>query len=137
MLRLLVIVVLVMGVTGLAVAQSSPNVSVTAATSQVQSGNNVKFNFALSSNPGYKVYFKFKWKDNEYIASATYSQGYAYSFPCNSLNKGAHTVTILASGSQTNESTSNAADNAGVTYLGNPAYNIGSPNSATSTCNAL
>ena len=121
---------------GSAMAQSPPNATIATTTSQVQVGDDVKFKATISTDPGYAVAIRVDWAGYDRYWWVNPSQGFEFSFPCNSTNKGEHKITIKSSNSVTESVTENAANLAGFNNYIGPAYNIGTPSSATATCNA-
>ena len=118
-----------------AMAQT-PSVTITAGTSQVYPGDDVKFKASLSSAPGHAVLVRVKWAG--YDRYWWLQPNFQFSFPCNLTNKGSHTITIETANDTTNEATceSSAGNTSCAGSTNYPtAYNVGSPGSATSTCN--
>ena len=114
--------------------QTTPSATIAAGTSQYYSGEDVKFTASLSPGPGHAVVILVRWKG--YDRYWRLQPKFEFSFPCNLANRGSHTITIQTSNDNTNEAT-NAAYNGGTAGPGPypTAYNVGSPNSATATCN--
>ena len=114
--------------------QTTPSVSITTGTSQAYPGDDVKFTASLGSSPGHAVVILVRWKG--YDRYWRLQPNFHFSFPCNLANKGQHTITIQTSNDNTNEAT-NTAYNGGTAGTGPypTAYNVGSPSSATATCN--
>ncbi len=119
-----------------AMAQTTPSATITANTSQVFPGDDVKFKASLSPDPGHAVLVLVRWAG--YDRYWWLQPDFHFSFPCNLTNKGSHTITIQTSNDNTNEATCNATSGNSACSNAPPyptAYNIGSPSSATSTCN--
>ena len=117
-----------------ALAQTPPSATITAATSQYYSGENVKFTASLSSSPGHAVVILVRWRG--YDRYWRLQPKFEFSFPCNLANRGSHTITIQTSNTNSDEATCAAANNGTACSAPYPtAYSVGSPNSATATCN--
>ncbi len=130
-----VLATLVLGMLiGPALAQT-PSATITApGTSQYNSGEDVKFTASLSESPGHAVVIVVRWKG--YDRYWRLQPGFEFSFPCNLANRGSHTITIQTSNTNTDEATCTASNNG--TACSAPystAYEVGSPSSATATCN--
>ncbi len=139
MIRWLTLAALVLGMlTYPSLAQTPPSVSIAVSTdgsSQVYPGEDAKFTASLSSSPGHAVVILVRWKG--YDRYWRLQPSFHFSFPCNLTNKGRHTITIQTSNDDTNEATYSASLGGGEAGPGPypTAYEIGSPSSATATCN--
>ncbi len=116
-------------------AQAPPSATIAAGTLQYYPGEDVKFKASLSSSPGHAVVIVVKWAG--YDRYWRLQPNFEFSFPCNLVNRGSHTITIQTSNDNTNAATCTASNNNG-TDCAAPyptAYEVGSPSSATATCN--
>ncbi len=119
--------------------QTTPSVSIAVSTegsSQVYPGEDVKFTASLSPSPGHAVLVLVRWAG--YDRYWWLQPKFEFSFPCNLANRGSHTITIQTSNGNTNQATCEST--AGNTSCAGTdpyptAYEIGSPSSATATCN--
>ena len=118
-----------------------PSVTITAANVTVASGEDVKFKAALSRDVAHSVLVLVNWTAPGITTNPRYwwvnNSGFEFSFPCNLANQGAHTIAIQTSNDNTDERTLYSHTSQGGSSI-NPtptAYNVGSPGSATSTCN--
>ena len=117
-----------------ALAQTPPSATITAGTSQYYSGEDVKFTASLSSSPGHAVVILVRWKG--YDRYWRLQPKFEFSFPCNLANRDSHTITIQTSNDNTNEATCTASNSGTACSAPYPtAYSVGSPSSATATCN--
>ena len=118
-----------------------PSVTITAANATVASGEDVKFKAALSRNVAHSVLVLVNWTAPGITTNPRYwwvnNSGFEFSFPCNLANRGEHTITIQTATDDTNTATYNAhlSQNGSSLTTIPTAYNVGSPSSATSTCN--
>ena len=114
-----------------------PSVSIAAGTSQYYSNQDVKFTASLtssSSNHAHAVVILVRWKGFDRYWRL--QPNFEFSFPCNLANRGQHTITIQTPNDNTNEATCTAENNGTACSAPYPtAYSVGSPNSATATCN--
>ena len=106
-----------------ALAQTVPSASITTNSSQVFSGDDVKFKASFSSNPGQSVVIRVNWAG--YDRYWRLQPNFEFSFPCNLTNNGSHTITIQPPNEITKQANNTSAG----------AYSVGSPSSATATCN--
>ena len=135
MIRQLTMAALVFGMlTYPALAQTPPSATITAGTSQYYSGEDVIFTASLSSSPGHAVVILVRWAG--YDRYWRLQPKFEFSFPCNSVNRGSHTITIQTSNDNTNQATYTASTGGNAGSPPYPsAYSVGSPSSATATCN--
>ena len=118
-----------------------PSVTIKAANATVASVEDVKFKAALSRDVAHSVLVLVNWTAPGITTNPRYwwvnNSGFEFSFPCNLANQGAHTIAIQASNDNTDERTLYSHTSQGGSSI-NPtptAYSVGSPDSATSTCN--
>ena len=120
---------------------TTPSATITAAASTVDRGNDVKFKATLSRDLAHSVLVLVNWEAPGITTNPRYwwvnNSGFEFSFPCNLASKGMHKITIQTATDDTNTATYNAHLSQSGSSLTNipTAYNVGSPSSATSTCN--
>ena len=120
---------------------TTPNATITVAASTVDRGNDVKFKATLSRDLAHSVLVLVNWEAPGITTNPRYwwvnNSGFEFSFPCNLTNRGQHKITIQTANADTNEATYNShLIQSGSSLPSFPtAYTIGSPSSATSTCN--
>ena len=121
---------------------TTPSATITPpANSTVQRGSDVKFTASLSEDLAHSVLVLVNWTAPGITTNPRYwwvnNSDFKFSFPCNLANRGQHTITIQETNSDTNTATYNAhLSQSGTSSSSIPtAYNVGSPSSATSTCN--
>ena len=120
---------------------TTPSATITRANSTVQRGSDVKFTASLSEDLAHSVLVLVNWTAPGITTNPRYwwvnNSGFEFSFPCNLANSGSHTIAIQTSNDTTDERTLYSHTSQGGSTI-NPtptAYNVGSPGSATSTCN--
>ena len=120
---------------------TTPSATITAAASMVYPGNDVKFTAALSEDKAHAVLVLVNWTAPGITTNPRYwwvnNSDFKFAFPCNLANRGEHTITIQTATDDTNTATYNAhlSQNGSSLTTIPTAYNVGSPSSATSTCN--
>ena len=118
-----------------------PSATITAASGAVDRGSDVKFTASLSEDLAHAVLVLVNWTAPGITTNPRYwwvnNSDFKFSFPCKLSNRGQHTITIQTATDDTNTATYNAHLSQNGSSLTNipTAYNVGSPSSATSTCN--
>ena len=118
-----------------ALAQSPPSAAIEAVSSQVNQGEDVEFKAYLSLTPSHAVVIRVRWAGHDRYWRL--QPDFDFSFPCDAVNQGQHTITIETADTVANQATQGAANNGNAGSGPYPtAYSVGSPSSATATCNA-
>ena len=116
-----------------ALAQTPLSAAIEVDSAQVNQGGSVKFKAYLSSTPSHAVVIRVRWAGSDRYWRL--QPDFDFSFPCNAVNSGQHTITIETADTVADQATQDAATAVGSSFQ-SPAYTVGSPSSATATCNA-